>query len=215
MIVACGKAPWLPRRIEGRDIVAWVADTPFLEQTLTDLPSPLARLAANFQTTGRDGGHDLHYRTLVDDGVTLAGRLLSADERTIRFASDLEESVAWGDARYADILLAHTAGARGLRPPDLPEPEPFKADAPEEIDSRDVAAVIFTAGYRPDYSSWVAPADAFDEFGFPFQTDGASTAAPGLYFAGTHFLRKRKSSTLLGMGEDAGVIARNIADRLR
>jgi putative flavoprotein involved in K+ transport len=30
---------------------------------------------------------------------------------------------------------------------------------------------------------------------------------PGLYFVGVHFLRKRKSSLLVGVGEDAAVIA--------
>ena len=41
--------------------------------------------------------------------------------------------------------------------------------------------------------------------------DGASTVAPGLYFAGVHFLRKRKSALLLGVGEDAGLVVRAIA----
>ncbi len=50
---------------------------------------------------------------------------------------------------------------------------------------------------------------------FPIHGDGASTVLPGLYFVGIHFLRKRKSSTLLGMGEDAAVIASSIANRIR
>jgi putative flavoprotein involved in K+ transport len=52
---------------------------------------------------------------------------------------------------------------------------------------------------------------AFDEFGFPLHEDGASTAVPGLYFVGVHFLRKRKSSLLLGVGEDAAIVAYRIA----
>ena len=95
------------------------SETPFLEQAVEDLPSPLARLAANFQTTGRDRGRDLNYRTLLADGVTLTGHLLGAGESTIRFAADLDESVAWGDARYADVcnLLGQAAitAARGLQ----------------------------------------------------------------------------------------------------
>jgi putative flavoprotein involved in K+ transport len=35
----------------------------------------------------------------------------------------------------------------------------------------------------------------------------------GLYFVGVHFLRKRKSSLLIGVGEDAAVVARTIAAR--
>ena len=47
--------------------------------------------------------------------------------------------------------------------------------------------------------------------GFPLTHDDAGTAVPGLYFCGVHFLRKRKSSTLFGVGEDAGVVAQSIA----
>ena len=212
--LACGKAGWAPRRVEGRDIVSWLIETPFLDQGVDDLPSPLARLAANFQTSGRDGGRDLHYRTLLAEGVRLTGRLLGAGDHSIRFAPDLEESVAWGDARYADLcnLIKQAASHFGRRPPALPEPAPFKADAPEEISARGLGAVVFTSGYRPMYADWVQLPDAFDDLGFPIQRDGASTVVPGIYFMGTHFLRKRKSSTLFGMGEDAAIVARAIAD---
>jgi putative flavoprotein involved in K+ transport len=216
VIVACGKAPWAPRRPEGRDIVAWIVETPFLEQALDDLPSPLARLAANFQVSGRDRGHDLNYRTLLTDGVRLAGRFLGADGGSIHFAQDLHESVAWGDARYGDIrnLLLGAAQKMGWKAPDLPDPEPLKADPIDGMNMRDLGAVVFTSGYRPAYKNWVRFPDAFDESGFPLQRDGASTVVPGLYFIGTHFLRKRKSSTLLGMAEDAAIVARTIADRM-
>jgi putative flavoprotein involved in K+ transport len=217
VIVACGKAGWAPRRVEGRDIVSWLVETPFLEQAVDDLPSPLARLAANFQTTGRDRGRDLNYRTLLADGVTLTGRLLGSGESTIRFAADLDESVTWGDARYADIcnLLVQAALSRGARPPELPAPQPLKADPPDEISVSGLGAVVFMSGYRPAYRDWVQLPDAFDDIGFPIQRGGASTVVPGLYFVGTHFLRKRKSSTLYGMGEDAEIVARTIAERMR
>lgn len=214
--LACGRAGWAPRRIEGRDIVSWLIETPFLEQTVDDLPSPLSRLSANFQTSGRDRGRDLNYRTLLADGVTLTGRLLGASGSTIRFAPDLDESVAWGDARYADIcnLLAKAAVNRGAQPPGLPAPGPVKADPPEEIRAADLGAVVFTSGYRPAYRDWMHFPGAFDDLGFPVQHDGASTVVPGLYFMGTHFLRKRKSSTLFGMGEDARIVAGAIAKRV-
>jgi putative flavoprotein involved in K+ transport len=217
VVLACGKAPWGPRRLEGRDIVSWIMDTPFLEQTPDVLPTPLAKLGANFQATGRGGGHDLHYRTLQDVGVTLAGRFLDASDHHVRFAPDLHESVAWGDARYGDVanLVRSSCEARGEPAPDFPPPEPFMADPPGEMDLHDCGAVIFTAGFRPDYASWVHFPGAFDELGFPAQHDGASTVVPGLYFIGTHFLRKRKSGTLLGFGEDAAVVAQQISDHMR
>ena len=54
----------------------------------------------------------------------------------------------------------------------------------------------------------------FDDLGFPVQRDGVSSVVDGLYFMGTHFLRKRKSSTLFGMAEDAGIVAPLLAGRL-
>ena len=38
-----------------------------------------------------------------------------------------------------------------------------------------------------------------------------STVVPGLYFCGVHYLRKRKSSVLFGVGEDAAIVAQSIA----
>jgi putative flavoprotein involved in K+ transport len=52
---------------------------------------------------------------------------------------------------------------------------------------------------------------AFDALGFPVHDECASSATPGLWFAGVHFLRKRKSSLLYGVGEDAAIVARGIA----
>lgn len=215
VFLACGRAPWIPRRIEGRDTLSWVNETAFLEGTLADLPSPAARFGANPQATGRGGGHDLHYRTLQAQGVHLLGRLAGAGDGVVRFAPDLEESVAFGDARYRDLcgLIERTCAARGVPVPELPPPPPFAADPPGSLPLAGLGAVIFTSGYRPDYGSWIPWPDAFDDMGFPLQTDGSSTVVPGLHFMGVHFQRKRKSATLLGVGEDAVVLARTVLAR--
>lgn len=71
--------------------------------------------------------------------------------------------------------------------------------------------MIFTSGFRPGYTRWVR-FPAFDPDGFPLTHDGRSTVVPGLYFCGVHFLRTRKSSLLFGVGEDAVIVARSIAD---
>ena len=73
VFLACGRAPWFPRRLGDRDLSWWALETGFLDAPLSSLPSPAARLAANVQATGAGGGHDLHYRTLRKMGVTLVG----------------------------------------------------------------------------------------------------------------------------------------------
>jgi len=74
----------------------------------------------------------------------------------------------------------------------------------------DFSAVIVTSGYRPEYAHWVH-FPAFDAMGYPLTDNSLSTVIPGLYFCGVHFLRKRKSATLFGVGEDAAIVADTIA----
>lgn len=213
--LACGRAPWLPRRIEGRDAISWMFDTDFYEAGLADLPSPGARFLSNPQFSGHGGGRDLNYRTLQKLGVNLVGRFVGAEAGQARFASDLDESVAFGDARYSDLreLIIDSCRARSVPPPAMPDPPPFKASPVDSINLADVGTVIFTTGFRPDYSSWVRPSSAFDEAGFPIQVDGSSTVVPGLHFMGVHFQRKRKSATLFGVAEDAAVLAERLTAR--
>jgi glycine/D-amino acid oxidase-like deaminating enzyme len=213
VVVACGRAPWLPRRIGEHDFSWWALETGFLDATVESLPAPEARLLANLLVTGQDGGRDLHLRTLQSRGVVLAGHFLGASDGRFRFAPDLPESVAWGDERYGQFmdLVRRLVAERGLDPPEIVEPEPFSADAPEELDVSDFGTVVLAGGFRPDYGSWLRWPEAFDELGFPVHEGGASTVVPGLHFVGVHFLRKRKSSTLVGVGEDAALVAAAIA----
>jgi putative flavoprotein involved in K+ transport len=166
--------------------------------------------------TGQRGGHDLHYRTLQAMGVHLLGRLTGVEGHRASFAADLADSVAFGDARYADIrkLLGEQLASRGIAAPELPDPPPFHADPPLDLDLNGFGVAIVTSGFRPDYARWVR-FPAFDAMGFPLTDNGASTVVPGLFFCGVHFLRKRKSSVLFGVGEDAAIVARSIARNRR
>jgi putative flavoprotein involved in K+ transport len=213
VVLACGRASWAPRRIGGRDLVWWLVETGHTDATVESLPTPDARLFGNIVATGHGGGHDLHLRTLQAQGVVLAGHFRGASDGSVRFAPDLAETVAASDERHTQFMdLVRTLVAeRGLEDPGIEAPEPFEAAAPEELPLADFGAVVFTSGFRPDYTSWLPWPDAFDEQGFPIQRDGASTVVPGLYFVGVHFLRKRKSSLLYGVGEDAGLVAEAIA----
>jgi putative flavoprotein involved in K+ transport len=213
VFLACGRAPWAPRRLGEHDLFWWALETGFLDARASSLPNPAARLAANVLLSGHGGGHDLHLRTLRRMGVTLLGHFLGAEGREARFAADLGESVAWGDQRYTQLmdLVRKLVAERDLPPPEIPEPEQFSAEAPERLNLSGFGAVVFAGGFRPDYGSLVRRPDAFDELGFPIHSEGASPVVDGLHFVGVHFLRKRKSSLLVGVGEDAAIVARRIA----
>jgi putative flavoprotein involved in K+ transport len=209
VVLACGRAPWLPRRLGGVDIVTWLDRAGFFDQARSALPNPAARLIANVQATGARGGHDLHYRVLHEMGVTLAGRITGVSDGRVTFADDLTESVAFGDARLADVrrMLQEQLGDDA---PDLPEPEPLVVNSPLHADLAGLGAVVFTTGFRPDYARWVR-FPVFDDDGFPVAGDDLTTAVPGLYFCGVHFLRNRRSSLLWGVGDDARILVRTIA----
>ena len=133
-VLACGRAPWAPRRIGGRDLVTVLTETGFYDQPRSTLPSPQARLVANVQATGARGGHDLHYRVLHDLGVELTGRLDTVADGLVRFADDLAESVAFGDARYEDMRrLVRGPSGLGRRPPPRPGAVPVHT---HRVDSR-------------------------------------------------------------------------------
>ena len=215
VFLACGRAGWAPRRFNDHDLAWWLHEAGSLDDRVEDLPEPGARLWGNVQASGHGGGHDLHYRTLNAMGVTLLGHFLGADGHDALFALDLQGSIDWGDERHAKIVgdFKKHAVAAGLPWADLDPPEPVDAEPLERVPLRELGAAVFTSGFRPDYESWVDCPGAFDELGFPIHRHGASTAVPGLYFVGVHFLRKRKSSLLIGVGEDAAIVAGQIAER--
>jgi putative flavoprotein involved in K+ transport len=216
VFLACGRCVWVPRRLQGRDILWWMIESGFMDRTPDKLPSPVARLLGNPQATGHDGGRDLNFRVLHEVGVELLGRYVGADGSTLHFADDLAASVDFGDARLVDLMkfVETYCAANGTTPPTVEMPPPLRIKTRSELDiARDgIGSVIWTSGYRPDYGWMKFP--VVDEMGFPVQTDGR-TSVPGLYFMGVHWMRKGKSAILYGVGEDAEIVARQIVEARR
>lgn len=214
--MSVGRCPWIPRRYRGHEIVRWLVDTGFTDQTVDRLPSPGARLACNPPVSGNDGGHDCNPLWLEERGATLLGRLQELRGHTAVLAPDLEDSLAFGAARLADLIAlidGHIA-AEGL---DVPSGEPLRElpvrkPAPELLDLRDadVSTILWSNGYRPDLR-WIEGL-RIDDQGWPAQQRGVSEI-PGLYFVGLHWLHKRKSSLLFGVGDDAEHVVSHIVGR--
>jgi putative flavoprotein involved in K+ transport len=213
VFLACGRCVWVPRRLEGHDILWWMVESGYMDRTPDHLPSPMARLLGNPQATGHDGGRDLNFRVLHEMGVELLGRYAGAVGSRLQFADDVAASVDFGDARLADVFkfIEIYCSAGGVKMPLFEMPPPLRIKTRTELDiTRDrIGAVIWTSGFRPDFG-WVN-VPVFDEMGFPVQTDGR-TNVPGLYFMGVHWLRKGKSATLFGVAEDAEIVARQIVE---
>jgi putative flavoprotein involved in K+ transport len=211
--MSVGRCPWIPRRYRGVEIVRWLVDTGFVDDTVDTLPSPAARLACNPPVSGNDGGHDCNPLWLEERGAILLGRLLSLRAQTASFDPNLAESLEFGAARLGELrtrIDEHIA-ANGIDAPAEGPPAtlPERRKTVAELDLRDagVSTILWSNGYRPRFD-WIELA-LFDEHGWPVQRRGV-TEQPGLYFVGLHWLHSRRSSLLFGVGADAEHVVSDI-----
>ncbi|MFD0327462.1 flavin-containing monooxygenase [Streptacidiphilus monticola] len=116
-----------PRAYRGRDFCWWLgvlglwdAETP-----------PQGAEHVTIAVSGARGGHTVDFRTLAAEGIELVGLTSSYADGVLRFAPDLADNIAAGDAKYLALLRAADAYVErnGLDLPEEPEahllgPEP-------------------------------------------------------------------------------------------
>lgn len=212
--LAVGRHTRLPRRYRGRDILWWLDAAGILDESadqVADLEA--ARRQPSLQLIGSDAHRSIDLGTLRDAGIRLTGRVVGAEGGRILLADDLAQSVGAAAARLARLLrrIDDYAERSGLA--DAVGQEPIGSigvpAAPASLDLRveGIRTVLWATGYRRRYPWLRLPVlDARGEI----RHSGGITAEPGLYVLGLHFLRRRKSSFLDGVGTDA----RDLADHL-
>ena len=216
VLLACGRAPWAPRRIGDRDLLWWPRERvprrrrarpcrrPGRGSPRTS--SPPATAAATTCTCARCTRSACGC-SATSRGVEAAHARFAPDlRRASRGATSATRSCA--SCSRALVAAARAARARPARPRAA-----GRRRAASGSTSTGFGAVIVAAGFRPDYARWVHVPGRLRRRSASRVHAGrhAATAAPGLYFAGVHFLRKRKSSLLVGVGEDAAIVAGGIA----
>ena len=205
-----------PRSYRGQDYVWWLGvlqkwDAPAAEPGLEHV---------TISVSGAHGGHTVDFRHMAAEGIALVGMTQSFDNGVLRFAPDLGDNLARGDANYLSVLDEADAyiARNGLDLPAEPEariigPDPgWVTDPVLELDlhEHDVTSIIWATGYRVDYS-WLK-VDSFDETGRPVHHRGIS-AVPGIYFLGLPWQTRRGSSFIFGVWQDAKLLADHIASQ--
>jgi putative flavoprotein involved in K+ transport len=203
-----------PRRYRGRDFCWWLG---VLNKWDAEAPQPNAA-HVTIAVSGARGGHTVDFRDLQRRGITLLGFMTSCQDGTIRFAPDLAENIAQGDAQYLSLLdeADEYVARTGLDLPEEPEahelgPLPTGALRPvRELDlaGAGVTSVVWATGFTSDYS-WLQ-VDAFDESGKPDHRRGVSSE-PGVYFLGLPWQSRRGSTFIWGVWHDARHVADHIA----
>ncbi len=184
------------------------------DRPASQLHSPRMKFAPNPQFSGTRGGHSINLHQFVRDGVILLGHLQDAEDEKLVLAPDLHETLAKVDQSEVQALklIDDYIARNGI---DAPTEEihmlrdGYSSPLLTELDLKeaDIGAIIWTPGFKFDYSLVKLP--VVDADGFPITQRGV-TSFPGLYFIGMPWLHNFKSGLLLGVGRDAEHVASQI-----
>ena len=214
--LAVGRHTRMPRHYRGRDISWWLECAGLLgERTEETFDLESARKQPSLQLVGTPDHLTIDLGVLQDDGVRLVGRAEAASGHHVRFRADLQETMAAAERKLDRVLGRIDAFIdETLMSAESPDRAPaIRANgATTEIDLSDagIQTIVWATGFRRRYPWLHVP--VLDIRGELIHRGGI-TPAPGLYALGLNFLRRRNSSFMDGVGQDARELADQIAAR--
>jgi putative flavoprotein involved in K+ transport len=217
--LAVGRHTRMPRRYRGRDILWWLDRMGIFDERIADFrDEERSRRQPSLQLVGRADRGSLDLPGLEAAGIRLVGKALDADRGRLWFADDLIAYTAAADVKLASLLarIDEFVAREGMsRRVDDPEPfVPFQwpAPAPTELDleASGIRAVVWATGFHRHYPWLKLP--VLDGRG-EIRHRGGVTDVEGLYVLGLQFLRRRKSSFIDGVGDDAAELTEHLMSR--
>jgi putative flavoprotein involved in K+ transport len=215
--IAVGDHVRLPRTYRGRDIHWWMDALGVLDERDTEVEDlTRARRLPSAQLVGSAERRSLGLPELQQIGVRIVGRLVGANDTRAQFSGSLANYLRSADLKQQRLLeriddfVASGALSSDVPDPDRPEETPIPA-AVTEIGWENFQSVIWATGYRSDYP-WLDPA-ILDRRG-QIAHDGGVMQQPGMYLLGQPFLRRRSSSFIYGLEQDAVELAQHVSNYL-
>ena len=220
--LAVGEHVRVPRVYRDKDIKWWMDASGVLDQRHDEVDDIVrARNVPSLQLAGYPDRRTIDLNSLTAIGVKLVGRLAGINAGgKAQFSGSLRNVCALADLKMNRLLgtIDEWATANG-RDSELPAPHRFAATEVEEsppllldLTRGNIKTIIWATGFRPDYSWLDVP--VLDRKG-QVRHDGGIAEAPGLYLMGLPFLRRRKSSLIDGVGDDARDLSAHLAAYLR
>ena len=218
--LAVGEHVRLPRLYRGRDVLWWMDVSGVWNQrydTIDDLTR--ARGLPSPQLVGTPERATLDLNALAALGVQLVGRLSMVRDGRALFSGGLRNLFALADLKMERLLDTFDDWARTTRlDADIAEPERFEPTRPPDasplqIDLRtgEVTSIVWATGFRPDYSWMHVP--VVDDKGH-LRHEGGVVDSPGMYAIGLPVLRRRKSTFIHGVEDDAREVTEHLAGYL-
>ena len=218
--LSVGEHVRMPRTYRGVDIQRWMERIGRLDERYDEVEEILkARGVASPQLIGTPERRTLDLNCLTDAGVQLRGRLGGVRDGVALFSGGLRNHCRLADQKLGRLLDDIDAWITDhdldddVDPPERADDTRLAPNTPLTLDltSGEVKSIVWATGFRPDLS-WVE-LPVFDSVG-RLRHDGGVVDAPGVYFLGATFLRRRKSSFIHGADDDTHDLAEHLAGYL-
>ncbi|MEA2478821.1 MAG: putative flavoprotein involved in transport [Thermoleophilaceae bacterium] len=205
--LSVGEHTRLPRTYRGRDVLWWMEASGIWDQRYDEVDDlTRARRLPSPQLVGTPERATLDLNALAALGVELVGRWGSIRDGSALFSGGLRNVFSLADLKMARLLGGFDEWARATGV-DADPPERFApTEAPRsprwqlDLRSGEIRAIVWATGYRPDYRWLDVP--VLDAKGH-LRHDGGAVDSPGLYALGLPVLRRRKSTFIHGIEDDA------------
>jgi putative flavoprotein involved in K+ transport len=215
--LSVGEHVRLPRTYRGRDVLWWMDASGVWDQRFDQVDDlTRARRLPSPQLAGTAGRTTLDLNGLAAMGVELVGRWAAVRDGRALFSGGLRNVFSLADlkmrrlldtfdewARTTDGCAGEVGSPERLAPTRVPESARLQLD----LRSGEIRAIVWATGFRPDYSWLGVP--VVDAKGH-LRHDGGVVDSPGLYALGLPVLRRRKSTFICGIEDDA----REVIDHL-
>jgi len=218
--LAVGEHVRVPRVYRGKDIQWWMDAAGVLDERYDQVDDIVrARNVPSLQLAGYPDRRTIDLNSLTGIGVKLVGRFAGINDGKAQYSGSLRNVCALADLKMNRLLdtIDEWASANGISSqvaaPHRFEPTEVEASPPllANLSRGAIKTIIWATGFRPDYSWLEVP--VVDPKGY-IRHDGGVVESPGVYLLGMPFLRRRKSTLIDGVGDDARDLSAHLASYL-
>jgi putative flavoprotein involved in K+ transport len=208
----------LPRTYRARDVLWWMDASGVWDQRYDEVDDlSRARRLPSPQLVGSPQHSTLDLNALASAGVELVGRFAAVRDGRALFSGGLRNVFTLADLKMRRLLdtfddWARTHGydaqvgaAEHVAPTRVPESTRWQLD----LRSGEIRTIVWATGFRPDYTWLDVP--VLDAKGQLRHDGGVVVDSPGLYALGLPVLRRRKSTFIHGIEDDAREVIDHLA----
>jgi putative flavoprotein involved in K+ transport len=216
--LSVGEHVRLPRTYRGRDVLWWMDASGVWDQRYDEVDDlSRARRLPSPQLVGTPERATLDLNALTSMGVSLVGRWAALRDGVALFSGGLRNVFSLADLKMNRLLgtfdeWAHDAvlTGNGIKPPERFAPTLVPKSSRLQLDLRsgEIRTIVWATGFRPDYRWLDVP--VVDAKGH-LEHQGGVTESPGLYALGLPMLRRRRSTFICGIEDDARAVTDHLA----